>query len=223
MAIKMETIAVFEQFDVRKVKLMTLPALNKASVLVPLFVRSGKLYTLMTQRSKQLRTSGGEVCFPGGKKDPCDKDEVDTALREAQEEIGVHPGDVHVICTLHPIISKNNLLVTPVVGFIEESFRPSPNPAEVSAAFTVPLDVFAFNKDHFDGLAAAQAAVPSLSFDYVDPDTGAKYHIWGLTAMIAFIVATIAHKTKPEFDMGFNAEELQGMLRRHLHKRLSKL
>nr|XP_057930549.1 peroxisomal coenzyme A diphosphatase NUDT7 [Doryrhamphus excisus] len=221
MAIKKETIAVFEQFDARKVELMPIPELNKASVLVPLFVRNGKLHTLMTLRSKQLRTSGGEVCFPGGKKDPSDKDEVETALREAQEEIGVLPGDVRVICALHPIMSKNNLLVTPVVGFIEESFKPSPNPAEVSAVFTVPLDVFAFNKDHFDDLAAVHATMPTFAVDYVDPDTGAKYHIWGLTAIIAFIVAAIAQKTKPEFDI--NVEELQVMLTQHLHQRLSKL
>ncbi|XP_061752213.1 uncharacterized protein nudt7 isoform X2 [Nerophis ophidion] len=104
---KMATIyTVFKHFDEGKDKLMELPALNKASVLVPLFVRSGKLHTLMTLRSEELRTSGGEVCFPGGKQEPGDKDEVDTALREAEEEIGLLPADVHVVCTLQPIITK---------------------------------------------------------------------------------------------------------------------
>ncbi|XP_061532557.1 hypoxanthine-guanine phosphoribosyltransferase-like isoform X3 [Phycodurus eques] len=91
-------------------------------------------------RDLSLRTSAGEVCFPGGKRDPSDKDEVHTALREAHEEIGLLPGDVHVICTLPPVIAKNALLVTPVAGFIPESFQARPNPAEVSAVLTVPLD-----------------------------------------------------------------------------------
>ncbi|XP_061825154.1 peroxisomal coenzyme A diphosphatase NUDT7 [Nerophis lumbriciformis] len=223
MKMKMSTISVFKHFDVGEETLMELPALNKASVLVPLFVRSGKLHTLMTLRSKELRTSGGEVCFPGGKHEAGDKDEVDTALREAEEEIGLLPADVHVVCRLHPIISKNQVLVTPVVGFIQESFRPRPNPAEVSAAFTVPLDLFTLDKDHLGDPRAAQAPVPSLSFHFTDPRTGARYHIWGLTAMVALIVAAIARKTSPESDVGVRAEELQVMLRRHLEERRSKL
>ncbi|XP_061752212.1 peroxisomal coenzyme A diphosphatase NUDT7 isoform X1 [Nerophis ophidion] len=221
---KMATIyTVFKHFDEGKDKLMELPALNKASVLVPLFVRSGKLHTLMTLRSEELRTSGGEVCFPGGKQEPGDKDEVDTALREAEEEIGLLPADVHVVCTLQPIITKNKVLVTPVVGFIQDSFRTRPNPAEVSAAFTVPLDLFTLDKDHLGDPRAAQAPTPSLSFHFTDPHTGAKYHIWGLTAMVALLVAAIARKTTPELDVGVRAEELQVMLTRLLEERRSKL
>lgn len=57
-------------------------------------------------RDLQLRTSGGEVCFPGGKRDPADRDEVDTALREAEEEIGLSPDSVQVVCRLLPVINK---------------------------------------------------------------------------------------------------------------------
>uniref|UniRef100_H3BWA0 Nudix (nucleoside diphosphate linked moiety X)-type motif 7 n=1 Tax=Tetraodon nigroviridis TaxID=99883 RepID=H3BWA0_TETNG len=128
MHVKEAAIASLKRFDVgNKVGLSTLP---KASVLVPLFVKNGQLYTLMTLRSEKLRTSGGEVCFPGGKRDPSDKDDVHTALREAEEEIGLPVGQVEVVCSLFPIINKSGLLVTTVVGFIEESFSPRPNPAE---------------------------------------------------------------------------------------------
>lgn len=54
----------------------------------------------------QLRSGAGEVCFPGGKRDPADRDDTDTALREAQEEIGLPPQQVQVVCTLFPIINK---------------------------------------------------------------------------------------------------------------------
>lgn len=46
------------------------------------------------------------MCFPGGKRDPSDHDDVDTALREAEEEIGLSPDDVQVVCTPFPIINK---------------------------------------------------------------------------------------------------------------------
>ncbi|XP_057693175.1 peroxisomal coenzyme A diphosphatase NUDT7 isoform X1 [Corythoichthys intestinalis] len=213
MDVKEEAMVAFEQFDVRKQRETPQGAdLPQASVLVPLFVKNGKIHTLMTKRSDQLRTSAGEVCFPGGKRDPSDEDDVQTALREAQEEIGLPPGDVHVICTLQPVISKNGLLVTPVVGFIPESFQARPNPAEVSAVFAAPLELFV-------GPFVAGETASWVSFDFVEPDTGVKYRIWGLTAMVALVVAAIALKTK---DDGFNVEDLMLRLRQRMRAR-SKL
>ncbi|KAL7862981.1 hypothetical protein SRHO_G00119650 [Serrasalmus rhombeus] len=109
---------------------LPLPALTKASVLIPLFVREGKLQVLMTVRSTELKHNAGEVCFPGGKSDRNDQDEIDTALREAEEEIGLPPDEVEVVCRLIPVLNQRGLLVTPVVGFISESFQARPNPAE---------------------------------------------------------------------------------------------
>ncbi|XP_057693176.1 peroxisomal coenzyme A diphosphatase NUDT7 isoform X2 [Corythoichthys intestinalis] len=172
---------------------------------------SDTCYMKFLDRNK-LRTSAGEVCFPGGKRDPSDEDDVQTALREAQEEIGLPPGDVHVICTLQPVISKNGLLVTPVVGFIPESFQARPNPAEVSAVFAAPLELFV-------GPFVAGETASWVSFDFVEPDTGVKYRIWGLTAMVALVVAAIALKTK---DDGFNVEDLMLRLRQRMRAR-SKL
>ncbi|KAM4573238.1 peroxisomal coenzyme A diphosphatase NUDT7 [Odontesthes bonariensis] len=222
MRIKEETIATLKQFDIGE-KFSYLPVLPKASVLIPLFVRGGELYTLMTLRSKELRTSAGEVCFPGGKRDPSDQDDVDTALREAKEEIGVQPEDVQVVCTLFPIINKRGLLVTPVVGFIEETFCPTPNPAEVSAVFTVPLDFFTSQKDHYITHGAAGMIGPLHSFYYVDPHSDSQYHIWGLTAILAILVAALALRKKPEFDVGFDSEDPLSFFQQILHSRLSKL
>nr|XP_046250849.1 peroxisomal coenzyme A diphosphatase NUDT7 isoform X2 [Scatophagus argus] len=197
---KEETIAILKQFDIGD-KFSGLPVLPKASVLIPLFVRNGELYTLMTLRSKELRTSGGEVCFPGGKRDPTDRDDVATALREADEEIGLPPDEVEVVCRLFPIISKSGLLVTPVVGFVEESFCPCPNPAEVSAVFPVPLDFFTSEKDHCAAHGVAGMVGPMHSFHFVDRDSGNQHHIWGLTAMLAIVVAALALRKRPEFDV----------------------
>ncbi|XP_031470861.1 peroxisomal coenzyme A diphosphatase NUDT7 isoform X3 [Phasianus colchicus] len=80
--------------------------LRKASVLLPLLLRDGALCLLLTVRSMQMRRSPGEVCFPGGKREEMDKDEIDTALREAKEEVGLQPEKVEVICRLVPGIDK---------------------------------------------------------------------------------------------------------------------
>ncbi|XP_032925834.1 peroxisomal coenzyme A diphosphatase NUDT7-like [Catharus ustulatus] len=92
------------EFDVGD-KFCRLP-LPRAAVLLPLVVRRGRLHLLLTVRSMQLRRSPGEVCFPGGKREATDKDDIDTALREAKEEVGLQPEKVDVICRLMPGIDK---------------------------------------------------------------------------------------------------------------------
>ncbi|XP_059190780.1 peroxisomal coenzyme A diphosphatase NUDT7 [Centropristis striata] len=221
MHITEDTIAILKQFDIGDK--LSLPELPRASVLVPLIVKNGELHTLMTLRSHELRSSAGEVCFPGGKRDPGDRDDVDTALREAEEEIGLSPDDVEVVCRLVPLISKSGLLVTPVVGFIDESFCPHPNPAEVSAVFTVPLDFFTSDKDHSANYGATGMKGVMHSFYFVDPDSGQQYHIWGLTAMLAIMVATLALRKKPEFDISFDPEDPLTFFQQVLHRQASKL
>ncbi|XP_068578467.1 peroxisomal coenzyme A diphosphatase NUDT7 [Cebidichthys violaceus] len=222
MHIKEETIAILKQFDIGN-KFASLPVLPKASVLIPLIVKNGQLCTLMTLRSEELRSGAGEVCFPGGKRDPGDRDDVDTALREAEEEIGLPPADVQVVCRLVPIINKSGLLVTPVVGFIDESFCPCPNPAEVSAVFTVPLDFFTSDKDHYASHGAAGMMGLLHSFYFVDPDSGSQYHIWGLTAIFAILVAALALRRTPEFDVVFDPEDPLSFFQRILQRKTSKL
>lgn len=191
------------------------------------------------------------MCFPGGKRDPSDKDDVHTALREAEEEIGLPGSQVEVVCSLFPIISKvgiflktvrscaflttrchtptslhvftqSGLLVTTVVGFIEESFCPCPNPAEVSAVFSVPLDFFTSEENHVPSSSVGTLGLLH-SFYFLDPGSGNQYHIWGLTAMIAILVSVLALRKKPEFDVAFDIDDPFLSLQKVLHKKLSKL
>ncbi|XP_056909080.1 peroxisomal coenzyme A diphosphatase NUDT7 [Takifugu flavidus] len=220
MPVREAAVATLKHYDIGN--LFSLSTLPKASVLVPLFVKNGELHTLMTLRSKELRTSGGEVCFPGGKRDPNDRDDVHTALREAEEEIGLPVGEVEVVCSLFPIMNKSGLLVTPVVGFIEESFCPCPNPAEVSAVFSVPLDFFTSDENHVSCSSIGTLA-PMHSFCFSDPESGNQYHIWGLTAMIAILVSVLALRKKPKFDIAFDTDDPFSTFRKVLHMKLSKL
>ncbi|XP_034032583.1 peroxisomal coenzyme A diphosphatase NUDT7 isoform X2 [Thalassophryne amazonica] len=222
MKTKEEIVSSLKQFDVGN-RFSHVSVFPKASVLIPLFVRKGELCTLMTQRSEQLRTSAGEVCFPGGKCDPGDTDEVATALREAQEEIGLPPDHVQVVCRLFPIISKSGLIVTPVIGFIDEAFRATPNPAEVSAVFTVALDFFTSTKDHHAADDATETAGQLHFFYFEDPDTGRCYHILGLTAMFAITVAALALRKKPEFEIDFDIKKPLSFFEQLLIRRMNKL
>ncbi|KAM6430030.1 peroxisomal coenzyme A diphosphatase NUDT7 isoform 2-T3 [Liasis olivaceus] len=184
--------------------------LAKASVLIPLIVKNEKLCVLFTRRSMKLRRSPGEVCFPGGKSDPTDRDEVATALREAEEEVGLLPEQTEVICRLVPTLDKTNSVVTPVVAFIEDTFQAHPNPEEVSHVFSVPLEYF---------IRPAKYSVVPLQnmgksvllihfFDYNDPEHQMSFTIWGLTAYFAVFVAVAVYGEKPTFEVEFDLDNL---------------
>lgn len=112
--------------------------------------------------------------------------------------------------------------MTTVVGFIEESFCPCPNPAEVSAVFSVPLDFFTSEENHVSPSSVSTSG-PMHSFYFLDPGSGNKYYIWGLTAMIAILVSVLALRKKPEFDVAFDTDDPFLFLQKVLLRKLSKL
>ncbi|XP_021264462.1 peroxisomal coenzyme A diphosphatase NUDT7 isoform X2 [Numida meleagris] len=184
--------------------------LRKASVLLPLLLRDGALCLLLTVRSMQLRRSPGEVCFPGGKREEMDKDEIDTALREAKEEVGLQPEKVEVICRLVPGIDKMNHLVTPVVGFIEDTFQASPNPDEVSDVFVVPLEYFIKPLSYMALPYKNSSGYFSWMhcFTYDDHEHKKSFKIWGLTAHFAVFLAIVIFRTKPTFEVDYDLDNL---------------
>ncbi|XP_075621765.1 peroxisomal coenzyme A diphosphatase NUDT7 [Balearica regulorum gibbericeps] len=196
------------EFDVGD-KFSRLP-LPKASVLLPLMVRAGKLHLLLTVRSMQLRRSPGEVCFPGGKSEAIDKDEIDTALREAKEEVGLQPEKVEVICRLVPGIDKMNHLVTPVVGFIEDTFQAIPNPDEVSDVFVVPLEYFVkpLNYKTLPYKTSSGYLSRMHCFIYDDDEHKMSFKIWGLTAHFAVFLALVIFGKRPTFEVDYDLDNL---------------
>lgn len=110
-----------------------------AAVLVPIVTRPHGLAVIFTVRGAHLRDHSGQVAFPGGKVDPGDPSPADTALREANEEIGLDAGDARILGYLDPYLSGSGFLVVPVVGLVSETATLVPNPAEVAEVFEVPL------------------------------------------------------------------------------------
>jgi 8-oxo-dGTP pyrophosphatase MutT (NUDIX family) len=95
---------------------------------------------LYTRRNASLVEHSGQVSFPGGRADPDDLSPEATALREAQEEIGLNPADVRLLGRLPDYITITNYLVTPVVARIPWPYPLIPSPVEVSRIFTIPLE-----------------------------------------------------------------------------------
>lgn len=97
---------------------------------------------LLTERAHTMRSHPGQISFPGGKVDHDDESAVHTALREAQEEVGVDPAGVDVLAELPQLwLPPSNFAVTPVVAWWREDSPVSVvEPAEVHAVFRVPLD-----------------------------------------------------------------------------------
>ena len=115
---------------------------TRAAVLVPLFQTSEAEppHVVLTRRRADLRRHAGEISFPGGRQDPEDADLAETALREAEEEIGLTREAVTLIGDLPPISTfATNYLIHPFVGVIPAGQRWRVSPREVDAVLELPL------------------------------------------------------------------------------------
>lgn len=162
------------------------PAL--AAVLVPLVMRS-ELMLLLTQRTTNLSTHAGQVAFPGGRTDDTDVDAVDTALREAYEEIGLPRNHVEVLGTLPTYVTGTAYIITPVIALVTPGFTLLPNPGEVADVFEVPLAYLMNPANHrrheleFDGGTRQWLSMPYLDPAVIEGNAGpSERFIWGATA-----------------------------------------
>ena len=126
----------------REPRKMRLPGVTAAAVLVALFEADGEVRVWLLRRPAGLRTHAGQVALPGGKKDASDPSIIDTALREADEEIGLHPSSVKVLGLSDEYITVTRFAVTPVIAWVTSPFVPRPNPAEAARVFSAPFSVF---------------------------------------------------------------------------------
>ncbi|WP_153099723.1 CoA pyrophosphatase [Paraburkholderia hayleyella] len=161
-----------------------------AAVLIPLVVRAEGLSVLLTQRADHLHDHAGQVSFPGGRREPSDESAVATALREAEEEVGLDPKQVEVLGALPDYLTGTGFLVTPVVGLVHTPFSLEADRLEVAEIFEVPL-AFLMNPDHHEvrvlrwkGGERRFFAMPYPRHPRHEavPHTGGTYFIWGATA-----------------------------------------
>ncbi len=156
---------------------------SEASVLVPLCLNEGRLKVTLIRRAISDRIHGGQMGFPGGMIEDKDKgDLLRTALRETEEELGIHPEDISVIGSLNPrntVVSR--ILVTPYVGSIPFPYSFSPDPVEVQSIHTASVDELLNTREEAEA-----------SFDFPPPVYRTEDQpVWGLTARILTELATI--------------------------------
>jgi 8-oxo-dGTP pyrophosphatase MutT (NUDIX family) len=152
----------------------------QASVLVPIVMREQPTI-LLTERTMHLSTHSGQIAFPGGKVDEDDADAFATALREAQEEIGLDPAFVQILGTLPHYMTGSAFVITPVVALLEPGFTLTPNAHEVADIFEVPLD-FLMNPAHHRRHAFEWQGVRREWFSMPYQDQLTQRFIWGATA-----------------------------------------
>jgi 8-oxo-dGTP pyrophosphatase MutT (NUDIX family) len=154
---------------------------RQAAVLLALFKQDADYHLVLTKRTETLRLHKGQVSFPGGAHDLADGDLLTTALRESQEEVGIHPQDVTVVGRLDDLPTfSTSFLISSFVGLIPYPYSFRPNPLEVAAVFAVPLSVLAdpamahtYTRSREDG-----ATIEDYEFHV------GGHVIWGATARI---------------------------------------
>jgi 8-oxo-dGTP pyrophosphatase MutT (NUDIX family) len=158
-----------------------------AAVLVPLYLVGGDLHAVFTKRNADLRRHAGEISFPGGRRDE-DEGLLDTALREAEEEIGLAGGDVEIVGALPPTGTiVTNYVIYPFVGMIEAGSKFRPNPIEVDAVVELSLPALVAG---FERKRLIRRGVPIKTDTY----TVEGNFIWGATARI---VGTLLERLRP--------------------------
>lgn len=194
---------------------------KRAAVLVPIFDFDQVPHVILTKRSSKLRLHAGDVALPGGKVDPSDEDVYDSALREAEEEIGLDRKHVQVLGILPPVYSYiARMVITPVVGYIKDvhNARLVKNEDEVESVFAVPLEVFI--KSAHENLTLDVKSFSSLSlfwdcqlyantlrqagghnessefFDNLIYNNSNTFKIWGITFWILIFMSSVLFKEK---------------------------
>jgi 8-oxo-dGTP pyrophosphatase MutT (NUDIX family) len=151
---------------------------TEAAVLIPMFGFPERSGLVFTERRHDLRRHAGEISFPGGRRDHPGEELMATALREAEEEIGLAAGEVDVLGALPPIGTfVTSYKVHPFVGLIDEDLRFEPNPAEVETVLAFTVDAL---RDSFQMRRLVRRGIPFRTPTYLVDD----HLIWGATARI---------------------------------------
>lgn len=157
-----------------------------ASVLFPIVLRDQGPTVLLTQRTEHLRDHPGQISFPGGRVEEEDLSPEHTALREANEEIGLSPRHVEIVGFLPEYRTVTGYRITPVVAFLTPPFELRPDPSEVAEVFEVPLAFLMNPANHqrhsreYQGRTRHFFAMPY-----------GRHFIWGATAGIIVTLARL--------------------------------
>ena len=169
------------------------PEARKSAVLLALFSQDGETHLAFIRRATTLRAHGGEIAFPGGSYDPSDSSLVATALREAAEEIGLHPTRVEVLGLLSPVFTVvSNFLILPVVAYLPQGpGQLLAQASEVAEVLLLPLSALSDPAiAHTEIWSNGGRTRPVYFFDY------GSLRFWGATGRILASLLTLLNEDK---------------------------
>ncbi len=134
---------------------------------------------LFTQRTAHLTDHAGQVSFPGGRAEESDASPIETALRETEEEVGLHRRHVDVLGVLPEYFTVTGYRVTPVVSLVQPPFDLQADPFEVAEIFEVPLAFLMDGRHHQRRTVTVPSGVGRRTFYAIQYD---RFFIWGATA-----------------------------------------
>ena len=160
--------------------------LRSAGVLVPLRARGDEVSVVLARRTEQVPHHKGQVCFPGGSRDPGDPDLLETALRESEEELGIRREDVEILGTMDPVITVTGFCIQPFVAKLSANAEFRLDTFEMAEVFEAPLSIFG----EFDRYRYAESTFQGERNRVYFFDYGSRT-IWGATAMILHRLAEL--------------------------------
>ena len=163
----------------RKRRVIEHPPFSHAAVLVPLFRKGEGCHLLFTKRSDQVKHHKGEISFPGGVVDEEDLELINTALREAHEEIGLEKSDVQIVGILDDIVTVTQFIVTPIVGLFPYPYPFKVSEVEIAELIEVPLSSL-LDQASFSEREIIRGGQKEVVYAY----QYGKHVIWGATARI---------------------------------------
>ncbi len=164
------------------------PGLRPAGVLVPLRMSpDGEAAVVLARRTEQVPHHKGQICFPGGSRDPGDRDLLATAVRESEEELGIREQDLQLLGTMEPVPTVTGFFIQPFLATIPAQTRFRLDPFEIAEVFEVPVAVFT----DMDRYRAAETTFLGRPYHVYFLDYG-PHTIWGATARILHNLAEVA-------------------------------
>ncbi len=160
-----------------------------SGVIVPVFQRDGADHILFIKRSDSLSRHAGQMAFPGGVKEAADASILHTALREAQEEVGLAESDIEILGELDPVMTSLNFMITPFVAAIPHPYAYCASIDEVSEIVEVPVaNLLNSANFHIEKREYNSKLIDSYVYDY----NGRT--IWGATARIVRQLLSLAYE-----------------------------
>jgi 8-oxo-dGTP pyrophosphatase MutT (NUDIX family) len=171
------------------------PGIDYSAVLVALWNNAGVWQLLFIRRGEGLADHRGQIAFPGGREEAEDSGPLQTALREAREEVGISAGQTDPLGILDPVDTSTGFRIWPVVCILRSPVVLAPAPPEVREAFWIPLSWLAEERRWKWETAPSGAGSSGRRAVFFEPYDGRT--LWGATALITVNLLQILDPGKP--------------------------